>query len=349
MNSERKEDFTFIDLFSGIGGLRLAFEQAGGKCVLGLDCDKLAQKTYVSNFSQNRFVCKSITDIYARDVPCHDVLLAGFPCQPFSRGRALQINSVSRPGGFEDKTYGTLFFDIARIIREKKPQAFVLENVKNLRHHDNGNTFRIIWNVLTQDLGYTCSYRVMDGQSWVPQHRERIVIVGFRKKIDFSLETMEVPPKGKIRLSSILHKTDGTEPIIPHDGSKYFDYDKNKVLDRYTLSDRSWSYLQERSQKQRLMKNGFSYGLVTENDISRTLVSSYYTDGEEILVSQGTDKNPRRLTPRECARLMGFPDTFVIPVSNTRAYKQFGNSVVVPMFRAVADFMKPFIVREADR
>ena len=347
-NDEKDGDFTFIDLFAGIGGIRKGFEQAGGKCVFTSEWDEFAQKTYSNNYPSKCPINGDITKVNAEDIPDHDVLLAGFPCQPFSIAGVSKKKSLGRPTGFEDKTQGTLFFDVARIIEKKKPKVFVLENVKNLKSHDKGNTFKVIWETLTQDLKYTCSYRIIDGQSWVPQHRERIVIVGFRNKVDFSLEDMELPPKGEVKLASILHKTDGTEPRLPQDGDKYFDFENNKVLDKYTLTDNLWVYLQAYAQKHHSMGNGFGYGLVNENDIARTLSARYYKDGSEILISQGEGKNPRRLTPRECARLMGYPDDYVIPVSDTRAYKQFGNSVVVPLFHAVAEFIKPLLMEEIE-
>lgn len=205
-NDEKNGDFTFIDLFAGIGGIRKGFEQAGGKCVFTSEWDEFAQKTYSNNYPSKCPINGDITKVNAEDIPDHDVLLAGFPCQPFSIAGVSKKKSLGRPTGFEDKTQGTLFFDVARIIEKKNPKVFVLENVKNLKSHDKGNTFKVIWETLTQDLKYTCSYRIIDGQSWVPQHRERIVIVGFRNKVDFSLEDMELPPKGEVKLASILHK-----------------------------------------------------------------------------------------------------------------------------------------------
>lgn len=344
-NDERQGDFTFIDLFAGIGGIRKGFEQAGGKCLYTSEWDEYSQKTYSNNYPSKHQINGDITKVNAADIPDHDVLLAGFPCQPFSIAGVSKKKSLGRPTGFEDKTQGTLFFDVARIIQEKKPKVFVLENVKNLKSHDKGHTFEVIWETLTKDLGYTCDYKIIDGQSWVPQHRERIVIVGFRDKIKFSLDDMELPPKGEIKLSNILHKTDGTEPKLIQDGDKYFDFENNKVLDKYTLTDNLWAYLQAYAQKHRSMGNGFGYGLVKPDDIARTLSARYYKDGSEILVYQGENKNPRRLTPRECARLMGYPDDYIIPVSDTRAYKQFGNSVVVPLFHAVAEFIKPMLMQ----
>ena len=343
-NDEKDGDFTFVDLFAGIGGIRKGFEQAGGKCLYTSEWDEYAQKTYSNNYPSEHQINGDITKVSADDIPDHDVLLAGFPCQPFSIAGVSKKKSLGRPTGFEDKTQGTLFFDVARIIKKKQPKAFVLENVKNLKSHDKGRTFEVIWETLTKDLGYTCDYKIFDGQCWVPQHRERIVIVGFKNKIDFSLDDMPLPNKGEISLSAILHKTDGTEPKLLQDGDKYFDFAHGKVQDKYTLTDHLWAYLQAYAAKHRSMGNGFGYGLVKPDDIARTLSARYYKDGSEILVWQGENKNPRRLTPRECARLMGYPDDYVIPVSDTRAYKQFGNSVVVPLFHAVAEFIKPFVL-----
>jgi DNA (cytosine-5)-methyltransferase 1 len=337
-------DFTFIDLFAGIGGIRKGFEQAGGKCVFTSEWDAYAQKTYTENFPSNEPVHGDITGISENDIPDHDILLAGFPCQPFSIAGVSKKNALGRPTGFADLAQGTLFFDVARIIKEKKPRAFILENVKNLKSHDKGNTFKVITDILTQELGYTIDYKVIDGQSWVPQHRERIVIAGFREPAMFSLNAIDYPAKGEIRLFRILHKKDGCEPFLEHDQNRYFNHEKNKVHDKYTLTDHLWEYLQNYAKKHRAAGNGFGFGLVTGNDIARTLSARYYKDGSEILVYQGKKKNPRRLTPRECARLMGYPDDFIIPVSDTRAYKQFGNSVVVPLFHTIAESIKPFIV-----
>lgn len=345
-NLNKTVDFTFIDLFAGIGGIRKGFEQAGGKCLYTSEWDVYAQRTYSNNYPSEEAINGDITKVKASDIPDHDVLLAGFPCQPFSIAGVSKKKSLGKPTGFEDKTQGTLFFDVARIIKEKQPKAFVLENVKNLQSHDKGQTFNIIWETLTKDLGYTCDYKIFDGQCWVPQHRERIVIVGFKKKIDFSLNDMVLPKKGTVKLSTILHKTDGTEPKLSHDGDKYFDFEHNKVQDKYTLTDNLWAYLQAYAAKHHSKGNGFGYGLVKPDDITRTLSARYYKDGSEILVWQGENKNPRRLTPRECARLMGYSDDYIIPVSDTRAYKQFGNSVIVPLFHAVAQFIKPFIVEK---
>jgi DNA (cytosine-5)-methyltransferase 1 len=341
--NEGRHDFTFIDLFAGIGGLRTAFESAGGHCVFTSEWDDYAQKTYGVNFPDESPIHGDITKISADAIPDHDVLVAGFPCQPFSIAGVSKKNSLGRAHGFADKTQGTLFFDVARIIAEKRPKAFLLENVKNLHSHDSGNTFKVILSTLRDDLGYSVQYRILDAQQWLPQHRERIVIVGFRDPVLFDLDSFAFPDKQKTVLGDILHRTDGTEPFLDHDGSSYFDHGTRKVQDKYTLSDKLWAYLQSYADKHRSLGNGFGYGLCTENSVARTLSARYYKDGSEILIVQA-GRNPRRLTPRECARLMGFPDSFIIPVSDTRAYKQFGNSVAVPVFAAVARFIKPLIM-----
>jgi len=339
--SERSVDyrFRFIDLFAGIGGIRIGFERAGGRCVFTSEWDTYAQKTYNANFHFTHEITGDITKVNADDIPDHEVLLAGFPCQPFSIAGVSKKNSLNMPHGFADKTQGTLFFDVARIIETKKPEVVILENVKNLRSHDRGNTYKTIISVLQNDLGYTVYDRVFDGQHWVPQHRERIVIVAFKNPVLFGLENVSLPQKGSTTMRSVLHRTDGLEPILDHDGDRYFDFQKNRVHDKYTLSDKLWKYLQDYAAKHRRLGNGFGYGLVNEDSISRTLSARYYKDGSEILIDQGPKKNPRRLTPREAARIMGFPDTFVIPVSDTRAYKQFGNSVVVPLFAHIASYI----------
>lgn len=340
-----KGKFKFIDLFAGIGGLRLAFENIEGECVFTSEWDDYAQKTYLHNHpSSRKELDGDITKVNEVDIPDHDVLLAGFPCQPFSLAGVSKKNALGREHGFKDKTQGTLFFDVARIIKEKKPKAFLLENVKNLQSHDKGLTFKVIIETLREELEYNVQYRIIDGQHWVPQHRERIVIVGFREQTDFNLNNLIFPEKGKIKLKDILHQIDGNEPFIEHDESKYFNHHDNTVLSKYTLTDNLWIYLQNYAEKHRSAGNGFGFGLVGPDNITRTLSARYYKDGSEILIDQGRFKNPRRLTPRECARLMGYPDSFKIPVSDMRAYKQFGNSVVVPVFGFVANAMRNYII-----
>ena len=332
--------FRFIDLFAGIGGIRLGFEAHGGRCVLTSEWNKFSKKTYLENFpesSSHTFV-GDITTIDEKDIPDHEVLLAGFPCQPFSIAGVSKKNALGRPHGFECTTQGTLFFDAARIIAEKKPKAFLLENVKNLLSHDKGNTFKVILQTLREELGYEVHYRVVDGQHFVPQHRERILIVGFKNKTEFSWDDLQLPEKGSIKLSTILHPQNGGEqPEEP-----YTTEDMAKVNPKYTLTPKLWAYLQAYAEKHR--KAGRLTGLVDSDSVARTLSARYYKDGSEILVPQGKRKRPRRLTPRECARLMGFPDSFKILASDTQAYRQFGNSVVMPVMQEVARIMIPHVV-----
>lgn len=310
-----------IDLFAGIGGIRLGFEQAFGEdieTVFVSEWNRFANQTYRANFHDNFDIVGDITQYPSNDVPDHDILLAGFPCQPFSIAGVSKKNSLGRATGFADQTQGTLFFDVARIIDAKRPKAFLLENVKNLLSHDKGNTFKVIMSVLTEDLGYHVSWKIIDGKRWTPQHRERIYIVGFRDDLPFSWEGLEAPEQG---------------------GGVFADVQEHGVDPKYTLSDRLWSYLQGYAEKHRAKGNGFGYGLIDGNDTTRTISARYYKDGSEVLVRQD-GQNPRRLTPRECARLQGFPDSFVIPVSDTQAYRQFGNSVCVPAVAAVARLMR---------
>lgn len=339
--------FTFIDLFAGIGGIRMGFEAHGGDCVFTSEWNRFAQKTYFENFKQtsDHLFVGDITQIDEKDVPDHDVLLAGFPCQPFSIAGVSKKNSLGRPHGFKCTTQGTLFFDVARIIAAKRPKAFLLENVKNLLSHDKGNTFQVIKETLENELGYHIQYRVIDGQHFVPQHRERILIAGFRDRDDFSFDNLDLPEKGIKRISSILHPQDGSETTE----EPYTTGDKARVNPKYTLTPKLWDYLQAYAEKHRKAGNGFGYGIVKGDSIARTLSARYYKDGSEILVSQGKNKRPRRLTPRECARLMGFPDTFKIPVSDTQAYRQFGNSVVIPVMQEVARGMVPFLEESKSR
>lgn len=317
-NKKRKSTkFTFIDLFAGIGGMRLAYEAAGGECVYSNEWNKFCQQTYMANFGE--YPDGDITQVNAEDIPDHDILVAGFPCQPFSIAGVSKKNSLGRATGFEDKTQGTLFFDVCRIMKTKRPKAFMLENVKNLCSHDRGRTFKVILEAL-HELNYEVFYKIIDGQDFVPQHRERIIIVGFDKErygdnIDFEFKVIPAEPKKIIR-----------------------DILETNVNEKYTLSDKLWLYLQNYAAKHKAAGNGFGYGIAPLDGVSRTLSARYYKDGSEILIEQ-IGKNPRKLTPRECARLQGFPDSFVIPVSDTQAYKQFGNSVVVPLIENVAKLM----------
>lgn len=334
-----KGTFDFIDLFAGIGGLRKAFEQISGRCVFTSEWDGYAQKTYAENFRDGHPIAGDITQVQVTDIPDHDVLLAGFPCQPFSIAGVSKKNALGKAHGFACETQGTLFFDVARIIEEKRPRAFLLENVKNLVSHDKGRTFEVIRRTLTEDLGYHIYYRVMDGAHFVPQHRERILIVGFREPITFDFDALPLPPKGVHKLKDILHRTDGSEPVLQWDEERFFNHKIKRTQDKYTLTDNLWLYLQNYAAKHKAKGNGFGFGLVKPGDMTRTLSARYYKDGSEILVYQGTRKNPRRLTPRECARLMGYPDTFKIPVSDTQAYKLFSQAAVVPLVEYVAKLM----------
>lgn len=309
-----------IDLFAGIGGIRLGFEQAFGndmETVFVSEWNKFSNQTYRANFHDDFEIVGDITRVPASKVPDHNLLLAGFPCQPFSIAGVSKKNSLGRATGFADKTQGTLFFDVARILDAKRPEAFLLENVKNLVSHDKGRTFKTILWVLTESLGYHVYWKVIDGKNWTPQHRERIYIVGFRNDVPFSWDNLAYPESDRV----------------------FADVREYEVDDKYTLSDRLWSYLQLYAEKHRAKGNGFGYGLVDNNDTTRTISARYYKDGSECLIRQ-EGKNPRRLTPRECARLQGFPDRFEIPVSDTQAYRQFGNSVCVPAVEAVARLMK---------
>ena len=307
--SGNNADFKFIDLFAGIGGIRIPFQELGGKCVFSSEWDKFAQKTYRVNFGE--MPQGDITQIESNSIPDFDVLLGGFPCQPFS--------SAGLKKGFAD-TRGTLFFEIERIMRDKRPKVFLLENVKQLRSHDRGRTLKVILNHI-ESLDYYVKYDILRAVDFgVPQNRERTYIVGFDKHYynlpedyDFQFPT---PTFEKTRIGNIL---------------------EDDVDDRYTLTDTIWNGFQRRKQNNINRGAGFGYCLFDENSpYVSTLVARYYKDGQEILIDQGNDKNPRKLTPRECARLQGFPDSFIIPVSNMQAYKQFGNSVAVPVVRAVA-------------
>lgn len=321
LSNKQKENpsdsrFKFIDLFAGIGGMRIAYEKAGGICVYSNEWNKYCQQTYFANFGEKPD--GDITLVEASSIPDHDILVAGFPCQPFSIAGVSKKQSLGKATGFEDKTQGTLFFDVCRIIKAKRPKAFMLENVKNLKSHDHGRTFKIITDSLNE-LDYEIFYSVIDGQNYVPQHRERILIIGFDRKryndIDFQFDITPVNPKPLMK--DILEKD---------------------INEKYTLSDNLWNYLQQYSAKHKAAGNGFGYGIAKPDGIARTLSARYYKDGSEILIEQ-KGKNPRRLTPRECARLQGFPDDFKIPVSDTQAYKQFGNSVVVPLMCNMAQLV----------
>jgi len=302
-------NLTFIDLFAGIGGMRLAFESAGAQCVFSSEWNKFAAETYEANFGERPE--GDITKIKSSEIPDHNILVGGFPCQPFSISGVSKKGSLGLPHGFKDKTQGTLFFEIQRIIDEKRPDAFLLENVKNLAHHDGGNTFRTIRGVLENDLGYDLHFSILNAKGLVPQNRERIFMVGFREPRDFEFPTVQDTGK---RLKHILER---------------------RPSDRYNLTTHLWTYLKNYAAKHKAAGHGFGFGLAELDGFTRTLSARYFKDGSEILVPRGR-KNPRRLMPRECARLMGFPESFKIPVSDTQAYKQFGNSVVVPLVELVA-------------
>jgi DNA (cytosine-5)-methyltransferase 1 len=323
--------FRFIDLFAGIGGLRLGFESIGGHCVFTSEWDANAQKTYALNFPDNHPIGGDIRE-YSKEperIPEHDVLLGGFPCQPFSIAGVSKKNSLGRAHGFLCDTQGTLFFDTAQIIAHHRPAAFLLENVKNLESHDGGRTFATIMNVLRNELGYHVQHRVISSEPWVPQKRQRVFIAGFREPTTFDFAAMELPPpESGPKLGSILQP--------PHE-----------VDPKYTLTPKLWQYLQDYKKKHNAAGNGFGFSLFGPNDVTRTLSARYYKDGSEVLVDQ-PGQRPRRLTPIECARLMGFDRPgrpFRIAVSDTQAYRQFGNAVVVPVVEFVAKAMQPHIAK----
>lgn len=321
-----EESFTFIDLFAGIGGFRMALQQLGGRCLFSSEYDKFAQKTYFANFGEVPFgdITKERTKEFIPEE--FDVLCAGFPCQPFSIAGVSKKISLGRNHGFADEKQGNLFFHIAEIIERHRPRVFFLENVKNLVSHDKGNTFRVIKQTL-EELDYSFDYRVINGKHFVPQHRERTFMIGFDKErygddVRFDFGRVEIP-EGQQQVGTIL---------------------QSRVDPKYTLSDKLWSYLQDYARKHKEKGNGFGYGLISPDGITRTISARYYKDGSEILIPQ-RGRNPRRLTPLECAALQGYPihpinsdnpsQSFVIPVSDNQAYKQFGNSVVVPLIHAI--------------
>lgn len=333
----------FIDLFAGIGGMRLGMESIGANCVFTCEKDRFALQTYNANFGDH-VEATDIRSILAEDIPDHDVLTAGFPCQPFSLAGVSKNNSLGRQHGFLDATRGTLFFDVARIIKEKRPCAFLLENVRNLVSHDGGNTIGTIERVI-RELGYSFSYAVIDARCFVPQGRARVFIVGFRDNaVEFDFQNVELPPQPEWpTLKTILHAED-CSGITEERYTRLFGIPD----DRYTLSDHLWSYLQAYAAKHRAKGNGFGYGLFGPDDVARTLSARYHKDGAEILIHPSkVGANPRRLTPREAARLMGFVGTpehpWIIPVSDTQAYRQFGNAVVPQVVGAIAHAMSPYI------
>lgn len=320
--------FTFIDLFAGIGGLRKGFESIGGRCVFTSEWDLNSQKTYAQNFPDNHPIAGDVRP-YSKEpslIPRHNVLLAGFPCQPFSLAGVSKKNSLGRPHGFLCDTQGTLFFDTAQIIAHHEPDAFLLENVKNLVGHDKGKTFATIMNALQNELGYHVQARIISSEAWVPQKRQRIIIAGFKQKTAFDFKSLVVPDGSNgPKLGSIL------EP---------------EVDPKYTLSQHLWDYLQNYKKKHEAAGHGFGFSLFGPNDVTRTLSARYHKDGSEILIDQPGNR-PRRLTPRECARLMGFETPGkpfnIRGVSDTQLYRQFGNAVVVPVIEFVAEAIKPHL------
>ena len=318
----------FADIFAGIGGFRIPFEKIGGNCVFTSEWNRFSQQTYRANFP----LSKESNHLFAGDirpfaqkpetVPAHDILLAGFPCQPFSIAGVSKKNALGTPHGFLCKTQGTLFHDMAKIIAHHRPAAFLLENVKHLKAHDKGKTFATIMDVLERELGYHVHTRVVDSSPWVPQKRMRIFLAGFREPTAFDFDNLAIPENNLPTLRTIL--------------------DEN-VDPKYTLSEHLWNYLQRYKKKHRSAGNGFGYSLFGPDNVARTLSARYYKDGSEILIKQ-EGRRPRRLTPRECARLMGFEKPgetkFRIPVSDCQAYRQFGNAVVVPVVSAIARLME---------
>jgi len=319
----RKGDlgFRFIDLFAGIGGFRCAMTAVGGRCVFSSEWDKFAALTYTAWYGDDHLLTDDIRNLDPSFVPDHEILCAGFPCQPFSIAGVSKKNALGREHGFKDEKQGNLFFAIMEIISAKKPPIVILENVKNLKSHDKGNTYKIITSHLSHD--YVVFDEIFDARSWVPQHRERIFLVCFRKEI-FGATKKEIPfsfsrpkkPRNPV-FSAIL---------------------ESKPLKKYMLSDHLWDYLVQYKAKHQKKGNGFGYGIADPNGVSRTMSARYYKDGSEILVSHEGWKNPRRITPTEAKRLMGYEDRyaamfghkngFPIVVSDTQAYKQFGNTVV---------------------
>jgi DNA (cytosine-5)-methyltransferase 1 len=330
----REPVFRFIDLFAGIGGIRMGLERAGGQCVYTVEFDKFAMKTYSANFGEvgldgkrRQELPTDIYDVDVVDLPSYDVLAAGFPCQPFSIAGVSKKLSLGRKHGFEDKKSGNLFFEIMRLIDEAKtpPPILFLENVKHLTRHDGGKTFRVISDTI-EDRGYNFRHKVIDAQPWVPQHRERTFMIALHRDV-FGEQYFEFPDRlpdmPRPTLDDVLER----EPVDP----------------KYVLSDHLWDYLRKYAAKHKAAGNGFGYGLFDRGDVARTLSARYHKDGSEVLIATG-GSSPRRLTPRECSRLMGYPGDFAIPVSDTQAYRQFGNSVVVPV---VAYLAKELVLQTA--
>lgn len=322
--------FTFIDLFCGMGGFRLAMQAHGGQCVFSSDINRYAQLTYYANFGRRPEGDITLASTKSRIPATFDVLCGGFPCQPFSIAGVSKKRSLGRADGFLDESQGTLFFEVADILRRHRPRAFFLENVKNLLSHDRGRTWRVIAGTL-DELGYSLHHQVMDARHWVPQHRERILMVGFDRGVYGGQEEFHFPepPAEEHRVTEILQ-----EPPEP----------------RTELSDHLWAYLQAYAAKHRAQGNGFGFGMTALDGVTRTLSARYYKDGSEILIPQGEGRNPRRLSVRECARLMGYPDTYrLAQVSQVQGYRQCGNSVVVPLITAVAGELVKTLLRDARR
>ncbi len=315
---EGEEKFTFIDLFAGIGGFRMAMQNLGGKCVFSSEWDKYSQQTYRANFGEVPFGDITLDQTKSYIPKKFDLLCGGFPCQPFSIAGVSKKNSLGRKHGFDDLKQGNLFFHVAEIIAHHRPKAFFLENVKNLVSHDKGKTFKIIKETL-EALNYSFDKRIIDGKYFVPQHRERTMMVGFDK--NFFGENITF---------------DFDKVILPEANHVMKDILEAKVDPKYTLSDHLWNYLQNYAKKHKEKGNGFGFGLVDLNGISRTMSARYHKDGAEILIPQ-KNKVPRRLTPKEAAALLGYPKNFRIPVSDSQAYRQFGNSVVMPLIQAVGE------------
>jgi len=310
MNTRRPK-FTFIDLFAGIGGMRLAFEKAGGTCVFSSEINEYSRKTYEANF--NDIPSGDIRDIRTSSIPDHDILVAGFPCQPFSLAGVSKKRSMDVGDGFHDPEQGMLFFEILRVLKDKRPRAFLLENVKNLRSHNGGKTFKYMIKRLEQ-LRYRVKFEVIDASKVVPQHRERVYMVGFLDQNNFEFPVFS---EKKLKLKNILSKS---------------------VSKNYTLTNGVWEALQRHATRSRNKGHGFGYGIADLNGTSRTLSARYYKDGAEILIKQ-KNSNPRRLTPGECMLLMGFPRNFEMPVSDHQAYRQLGNAVVPPIVEKIAALM----------
>lgn len=306
---------TFIDLFAGIGGFRLGLESIGAKCVFSSEIDKFAQQTYEANFGEKPH--GDITKIAAKDIPPHDILCAGFPCQSFS--------IAGKKKGFED-TRGTLFFEIARIAKYHKPKVLFLENVQGLLSHDKGKTFLIIFTTL-EDLGYIVHYKVLNSKNFgVPQNRKRVFIVAFLNDVDFKF------PKPSNQVTCIV------------------DILETDVDEKYFISEKAWLGHQKRKAKNMALGKGFGYKLVTHESLeTSTLTSHYSKGGTEILLKENTSNRPRKLTPRECARLQGFPDSFKIVCSDTQAYKQFGNAVTVNVITAIAKQILIFLLSNSEK